>query len=85
MYVIQPLEVKCAEEQQEVFRCNHLNKVRCVKMTEEERRLKEIKHLLWLKSELIKQTKKEMVALREERDSIEGQKRLVRKAQRNKK
>lgn len=54
-------------------------------MTEEERRLKEIKHLLWLKSELIKQTKKEMVALREERDSIEGQKRLVRKAQRNKK
>lgn len=39
-------------------------------------REKEINELLYLKSELIKQTKKEIKALRQEKDMINGYKRL---------
>ena len=42
-------------------------------------REKEIQHLIYLKSELIKRTKKEIKILQEERLSIEGQKRLEKK------
>lgn len=42
-------------------------------------RVKEIQHLIYLKSELIKQTKKEIKNLQEEKMSIEGQKRLEKR------
>lgn len=42
-------------------------------------RVKEIQHLIYLKSELIKQTKKEIKSLQEEKMSIEGQKRLEKR------
>lgn len=45
-------------------------------MTQEDKRLKEIEHLIWLKNEI-----KEIKALREEKMSIEGEKRLIRKQQ----
>ena len=48
-------------------------------------REKKIKRLLYIKSELIRQTKKEIKALREELDSYYGQKRLIRSQQKNKK
>lgn len=41
-------------------------------------REKEILHLLYLKNELIKKTKKEVKELHIELDSIRGEKRLVR-------
>lgn len=41
-------------------------------------RVKEIKYLIYLKSELIKHTKKEIKELQREREEIEGQKRLVK-------
>ena len=41
-------------------------------------REKEINELLYLKSELIKQTKKEIKALRQEKDMINGYKKLER-------
>ena len=41
-------------------------------------REKEIKYLLYLKDELIKQTKKEIKELHMELDEIRGEKRLVR-------
>lgn len=41
-------------------------------------REKEINELLYLKSELIKQTKKEIKQLRQEKDMINGYKRLER-------
>lgn len=41
-------------------------------------REKEIEHLLYLKAELIKKTKKEVKELRTELDDIRGEKRLVR-------
>ena len=59
---------------------------------EEREREKEIKRLMYLKSQLIKQTKKELAELREElnslgnnkerREGYEGTKKLVRKKQR---
>ena len=39
-------------------------------------RVKEIDYLIYLKSELIKQTKKEIKALHQEKDMINGYKRL---------
>lgn len=42
-------------------------------------REKEIRHLLYLKAELIRQTKKEMKKLHTELEDIQGQKRLTRK------
>lgn len=42
-------------------------------------REKEIKYLLYLKEQLIRQTKKESKALREELNQIQGQKRLEKK------
>lgn len=48
-------------------------------------REKEIKRLLYIKSELIRQTKKEMKTLREELDSYYGQKKLVRDKQKHRK
>jgi hypothetical protein len=46
-------------------------------------REKEIKHLIYLKSELIKQTKKEIKQLQQERDSLQGIKRIRRKNETN--
>ena len=42
-------------------------------------RVKEIQKLIYLKSELIKQTKKEIKELQQERQTIEGIKRLEKK------
>lgn len=42
-------------------------------------REKEIKYLIYIKSELIKQTKKEIKALQEEREQINNNKTLERK------
>lgn len=42
-------------------------------------RLKEIKYLLYLKSEIIKQTKKEIKQLKEEANMIIGYKRLEKR------
>jgi hypothetical protein len=42
-------------------------------------REKEIKHLIYLKSELIKETKKEIKELHQELDNIQGQKRLEKR------
>lgn len=42
-------------------------------------RVKEIQHLLYLKSELLKQTRKEIKTLNTELRDIEGQKRLEKK------
>lgn len=42
-------------------------------------RTKEIKQLIYLKSELIKQTKKEIKQLQQEKQTIEGEKRLQKK------
>ena len=41
-------------------------------------RVKEINYLIYLKAQLIKQTKKEIKNLQQEREEIEGQKRLVK-------
>jgi hypothetical protein len=46
-------------------------------------REKEIKHLIYLKSELIKQTKKEIKQLQQERDSLQGMKRIRRQYETN--
>lgn len=46
-------------------------------------REKEIKHLIYLKSELIKQTKKEIKQLQQERDSLQGIKRIRRQNETN--
>ena len=46
-------------------------------------REKEIKHLIYLKSELIKQTKKEIKQLQQERDSLQGLKRIRRQNETN--
>ena len=45
-------------------------------------REKEIKYLIYIKSELIKQTKKEIKELHQELDTINGYKRLERQKQR---
>lgn len=42
-------------------------------------RVKEIKQLIYLKSELIRQTKKEIKQLQQEKQTIEGEKRLEKK------
>lgn len=42
-------------------------------------REQEIRHLMYLKSVVIKETKKEIKALREELNEIHGEKRLVKK------
>ena len=42
-------------------------------------RIKEINYLIYLKSELIKQTKKEIKELQQERQTIEGEKRLKKR------
>ena len=42
-------------------------------------RVKEIQNLIYLKSELIKQTKKEIKELQQEKQTIEGTKRLEKK------
>jgi hypothetical protein len=42
-------------------------------------RVKEIKQLIYLKSELIRQTKKEIKQLQQEKQTIEGEKRLQKK------
>ena len=42
-------------------------------------RVKEIQKLIYLKSELIRQTKKEIKELQQERQTIEGTKRLEKK------
>ena len=47
-------------------------------------REKEIKHLLYLKSELIRQTKKEMKNLNMELEDLRGQKRLTKEVKRRK-
>lgn len=39
-------------------------------------RIKEINYLIFLKSQLIKETKKEIKELQQERQTIEGEKRL---------
>ena len=46
-------------------------------------REKEIKHLIYLKSELIKQTKKEIKKLQEEQNMIYGYKKLEKKRGKN--
>ena len=46
-------------------------------------REKEIKQLIYLKSELIKQTKKEIKELQQERDAIYGEKRIRRQNETN--
>lgn len=48
-------------------------------------REKEIKQLIYLKSELIKQTKKEILLLHQELDMLYGEKRLERGKQKIKK
>ncbi|MBQ2871713.1 MAG: hypothetical protein IJS58_04685 [Bacilli bacterium] len=52
-------------------------------MSEKERREKEIKYLLYLKKELIKQTRKEVKALRTELDELNGEKTLQRTMNKN--
>lgn len=52
-------------------------------MSEKERREKEIKYLLYLKKELIKQTRKEVKALRTELDELNGEKTLKRTMNKN--
>lgn len=47
-------------------------------------RLKEIKYLKFIKSEIIKQTKKEIKELQVEEDMINGYKKLERNKQKNK-
>ncbi|MBQ4031493.1 MAG: hypothetical protein II625_07035 [Bacilli bacterium] len=42
-------------------------------------RVKEIKQLIYLKTELIRQTKKEIKQLQQEKQTIEGEKRLEKK------
>lgn len=42
-------------------------------------RIKEINYLIYLKSELIKASKKEIKQLAEERESLYGEKRLMKK------
>lgn len=42
-------------------------------------RVKEIQYLIYLKSELIKQTKKEIKELQQERQTLEGTKRLEKR------
>lgn len=42
-------------------------------------REKEIKYLIYLKSELIKETKKEIKELQQERDTLNGYKKLEKK------
>ena len=42
-------------------------------------RVKEIRQLIYLKSELIRQTKKEIKQLQQEKQTIEGEKRLQKK------
>ena len=46
-------------------------------------RVKEIEYLIYLKSELIKQTKKEIKQLQQEKDTIYGYKKLERTNQKN--
>ena len=48
-------------------------------MTKEEQRLKKIKYLIYLKSELIKQARKEIKELHQEAQMIEGYKVLERR------
>ena len=45
-------------------------------------REKEIQYLIYLKNELIKQTKKEIKNLQQERDMIQGYKRLEKRKKR---
>lgn len=45
-------------------------------------REKEIKYLIYLKNQLIKETKKEIKELQQEIDTINGQKRLEKKKKR---
>lgn len=45
-------------------------------------RIKEINRLIYLKSQLIKDTKKEIKKLQQERQATEGQKRLEKKLKR---
>lgn len=52
-------------------------------MSEKERREKEIKYLLYLKNELIKQTRKEVKELRTELNQINGEKTLKRTMNKN--
>ena len=52
-------------------------------MSEQERREKEIKYLLYLKNELIKQTRKEVKELRAELNQINGEKTLKRTMKKN--
>lgn len=54
-------------------------------MTDEEKRLKEIKRLKWIKSEIIKQEKKELKKLTEEENMINGYKRIERENERKSK
>lgn len=56
-----------------------------MRMTQEEKRIKEIKHLIYLKNELIKESKKEIKKLKEEKQMIEGYKVLERKYGKNSK
>jgi hypothetical protein len=42
-------------------------------------RIKEINYLIFLKSQLIKETKKEIKELQQERQTIEGEKRLKKR------
>jgi len=42
-------------------------------------RVKEINYLIYLKAQLIKDTKKEIKELQQERQTIEGEKRLTKK------
>ena len=42
-------------------------------------RIKEINNLIFLKAQLIKNTKKEIKRLQQERQTIEGEKRLTKK------
>ena len=53
-------------------------------MTPEERRLKEIKHRRYEIILLLKQLKKELLALRQEEDTITGYKALERNRQKHK-
>jgi hypothetical protein len=48
-------------------------------------REKEINYLIYIKSELIKQTKKEIKALQQEREQLNGYKALERKRQKKNK
>lgn len=48
-------------------------------MTEEEQRLKKIKYLIYLKSEIIKQARKEIKELHQEAEMIEGYKKLEKR------